>query len=289
MRDGKKIETLETKDATTAGLIKLMVGRETKTGFIDRPKITDREVVFEARDVVGNGTGPLSFVVHKGEIFGLGGLVGAGRTEIVRALFGAERLDAGKVFIDGKEAVIKNPAHAVKLGIGFVPEDRKTLGAILDFPVQWNITLVSLKEISNGLLLNKQKEGETAEKERAALDIKMANLFQEAKNLSGGNQQKVVLAKWLASQCRILILDEPTRGVDVGAKQEIYAIMNNLAASGIAIIMISSEMDELLGMCDRITVLYEGKQMGFLERSEFSPEKMLTLASGQPLQAVQAA
>jgi ABC-type sugar transport system ATPase subunit len=195
-------------------------------------------------------------------------------------LFGADPLEGGTLFIDGKEAQITSPRRAVQLGIGFVPEDRKQHGAILEFPIQWNVTLAILKSLSRGLLQSRKQENLCADKQREALNIKTPNLMQEVKNLSGGNQQKVVLAKWLARDCKILILDEPTRGVDVGAKLEIYNIMNDLARRGIAIIMISSEMDELLGMADRLTVLCEGRQTGSLDKQDFSRERVLQFASG---------
>jgi ribose transport system ATP-binding protein len=280
MRDGALIKTMNTEDATRNELIKLMVGREASAEFPPRNSKPKEEAMLEARNVSGNGVRNISFKVHKGEILGIGGLVGAGRTELVRMLFGADPMEEGSLFIDGKEVFIKNPRHAVNMGIGFVPEDRKLHGAILSFPIQWNVTLTILKELCTGFLRNQNREKECAEKQQKILNIKTPNLLQEVKNLSGGNQQKVVLAKWLASNCKILVFDEPTRGIDVGAKLEIYNIMNDLASKGIAIVMISSEMDELLGMADRITVLCEGDQTGDLNRADFSREKVLQLASG---------
>jgi ABC-type sugar transport system ATPase subunit len=280
MRDGNMVATLETADANSAELIRLMVGREASSEFPQRDFAPKEKIRFEARDVSGNGVRNISFHVREGEILGLAGLVGAGRTELVRMLFGADPLEGGALLIDGKEVRITSPKRAVELGIGFVPEDRKQHGAILEFPIQWNVTLTILKSLSQGLLQSQKKENLCADKQREALDIKTPNLFQQVKNLSGGNQQKVVLAKWLAGDCTILILDEPTRGVDVGAKMEIYTIMNDLARRGIAIIMISSEMDELLGMADRLTVLCEGRQTGNLKKPEFSRERVLQLASG---------
>jgi ribose transport system ATP-binding protein len=280
MRDGVLIKTMNTGDASGNELIKLMVGRETSAEFppcVSRPK---EEVMLEARNVSGNGVRNISFKVYKGEIFGIGGLVGAGRTELVRMLFGADPMEEGSLLIDGKKVSIKNPRQAVGMGIGFVPEDRKLHGTILSFPIQWNVTLTVLKKLCTGFLRNQNREKECAENQRKILNIKTPNLLQEVKNLSGGNQQKVVLAKWLAGNCKILVFDEPTRGIDVGAKLEIYNIMNDLASRGIAIVMISSEMDELLGMADRITVLCEGDQIGDLDRADFSREKVLQLASG---------
>jgi ribose transport system ATP-binding protein len=280
MRDGSIVKTLETRDAATDELIRLMVGREASAEFPKRNFSPREKVLLEARDLCGNGVRHVSFQVREGEILGLAGLVGAGRTELVRMIFGADPMESGVLLIDGKEVTIKNPWQAVKMGMGFVPEDRKQHGAILGFPVLWNVTLPILKELSMGFLQNAIKEKICAEDQQKRLNIKTPSLSQEVKNLSGGNQQKVVLAKWLASGCRILILDEPTRGVDVGAKYEIYTIMNDLASHGIGIIMISSEMDELLGLADRITVLCEGTQTGSLDSGEFSREKVLQLASG---------
>jgi ribose transport system ATP-binding protein len=280
MRDGSIVKTLETSGASTSELIRLMVGREASAEFPKRNSSPRERVMLEVRDFSGNGVRHASFQVREGEILGLAGLVGAGRTELVRMIFGADPPESGVLLINGKEVTIKNPRHAVKMGMGLVPEDRKQHGAILGFPILWNVTLPILKDLSMGLLQNTAKEKDCAENQQKRLNIKTPTLSQEVMNLSGGNQQKVVLAKWLASGCRILILDEPTRGVDVGAKYEIYTIMNDLADHGIAIVMISSEMDELLGLADRITVLCEGTQTGSLNHEDFSREKVLQLASG---------
>jgi ribose transport system ATP-binding protein len=280
MRDGQVVATLETRQASSQELIRLMVGREASAEFPGRHCAPRERVLFEARNISGNGVHNISFQVREGEIVGIAGLVGAGRTELVRMIFGADPMDGGTILIDGQEVRIKNPQGAVKRGMGFVPEDRKQHGAILEFSILWNITLTILQSLSAGLLQSKEKERSCASEQKDALNIKTPNLLQEVKNLSGGNQQKVVLAKMLASNCKILILDEPTRGVDVGAKLEIYHIMNDLAAKGIAIIMISSEMDELLGMADRMIVLCEGRHTGSLDRQDFSRERVLQFASG---------
>jgi ribose transport system ATP-binding protein len=279
MRDGAVVVTMATSEATREYLIKLMVGRDAAAEFPTRT-FTAGTPALEIRDLTGNGVQNISLAVNKGEILGIAGLVGAGRTELVRMIFGADLPDSGSIFINAREASIKSPRQAVKLGMALVSEDRKRHGAILEFPVIWNITLAILRELSNGLLRDQKQEESCAENQKRMLNIKTPSLFQEVKNLSGGNQQKVVLAKWLASKCKILILDEPTRGIDVGAKWELYNIMNDLAARGIAIIMISSEMEELLGMADRITVLCEGKQTGMLDRRDFSRERILQMASG---------
>jgi ribose transport system ATP-binding protein len=282
MRDGAILSTMPISEATRELLIKLMVGRDAAAEFPSRSftPATKETPALEIRNFTGNGVQKVSLAVSKGEILGIAGLVGAGRTELVRMIFGVDPPDSGSIFIDGQKVTIKSPRQAVKLGMALVLEDRKRHGVILEFPIIWNVTLAILQQLSNGLLRDQKQEVRCAENQKKSLNIKTPSLFQEVKNLSGGNQQKVVLAKWLASNCKILILDEPTRGVDVGAKWELYNIMNNLVSKGIAIIMISSEMEELLGMADRITVLCEGKQMGTIDRREFSREKILQLASG---------
>jgi ribose transport system ATP-binding protein len=280
MRDGSIVTSMETKDATREKLISLMVGREAAEEFPARMVKSLEKTALEVRNLKGNGIRGVSFAVKEGEILGIAGLVGSGRTELVRMIFGADPKEDGLMLLGGREVKIRSPAHAVKFGMGFVPEDRKQHGAILSFPIQWNVTLAVLKDLCNGVLRNNDKEKDCTENQKNILNIKTPNLLQEVSNLSGGNQQKVVLAKWLACDCKVLILDEPTRGIDVGAKLEIYNIMNKLAAKGIAVVMISSEMDELLGMADRIVVLCEGNQMGVLDRNDFSREKILQLASG---------
>lgn len=279
MRDGKKIITLNTAETTKKELIKYMVGREI-TETCPRREFKPGEVILEVKNITGNGVKDIFFKVRKGEIFGLGGLVGAGRTELVRLLFGADKLENGEIWLEERKVRIQDPRQAVKLGFGLVPEDRKQHGAIQELSIRWNITLPILQKLSRLGVINRKKEDDCVTKHKDVLEIKTPSVDQAVKNLSGGNQQKVVLSKWMASQSKILIFDEPTRGVDVGAKQEIYKFMNNLARQGIAIIMISSEMEELLGMSDRILVLCEGRVMGELQKEEFSQENVLSLASG---------
>jgi ribose transport system ATP-binding protein len=217
--------------------------------------------------------------VKKGEILGLSGLVGAGRTELAHLIFGVMPISQGTIRINQQPVRLKNPTHAISRGIGLIPEDRKHQGCILEMDIRWNISIAHIKQLSKNLVVDIRKEDELAEYYRELLQIKTPNLDQKVKNLSGGNQQKVVLAKTLATDSDIIIFDEPTRGIDVGAKQEIYQLMSQLAEQDKAIIMISSEMEELMGMADRILVLSEGRITGELERSEFDQATLLELAS----------
>lgn len=278
LRDGKKIVTGNVADTTMDELITYMVGRELNKDFPKR-NFEVGKVFLEANHIYSEKIEDISLKVHQGEVLGLGGLVGSGRTEIARAIFGADMLYSGEILVDGKKVKINSPKDAIKLGIGFVTEDRKRQGLILSHSVSFNTVLPILKKISKGLIVDKQKEIEVSEKERKDLNIKTPSIDVIANSLSGGNQQKLVLAKWLASECKLLIMDEPTRGIDVAAKQEIYKLMNELAGKGIAIIMISSEMDELLGMSDRIIVMHEGKQTAELNREQFSQELIMKYAS----------
>lgn len=279
MRDGKKVLTAETKDVTRSEIIRHMANREVEEIEFESP--TEKgDVLLEVRNLCGNGLQNISFSVRSGEIFGLMGLLGAGRTEFARILFGADRAEGGKILIEGKEVDIKSPKQAVEAGIAYVPEDRKHHGALLSLPISWNITLPILKRISRNGFIDKKEENAIVEKQRERLLIKAASMSNLVNSLSGGNQQKVVLAKWLASKPRILILDEPTRGVDVNAKQEIYQLISEFAKQGMAIVFISSELDELLNISDRLLVLKEKRAVGFLEKNDFSKNKVLAIASG---------
>lgn len=279
LRDGKKIATHDVAEVTRQKLIFEMVGREVTETFPVRNTVIG-ETVLELRHVTGNGVRDISFEVHKGEILGLAGLVGAGRTETVRMLFGADAKEQGDFILEGKAVSPKSPKEAVEQGILLIPEDRKRQGIILNLPIYMNITLPILGKLSKFAVINKKKEKELVEEQRLSLQIKTPSIGQLAGNLSGGNQQKVVLAKWLACQGKVLIFDEPTRGIDVGAKQEIYHLMNALCAEGMAIIMISSEMEEVIGMSDRIVVLSEGIQTASINKEDFSQETILHHASG---------
>ena len=280
LRDGRFIKTVMTNDVDRDELIRLMVGREVSDTYPKRD-FAPGEVVLELRDVCGNGVENVSFAVRSGEIFGLSGLVGAGRTETMRMIFGADPIDSGEVLLNGQPVLPKHPAEAVKLGIGLIPEDRKQQGLLLDLPIFTNISMATMRDISHFTVVNSRAEKENVNRLVEAVTIKTPSIAQLVRNLSGGNQQKVVLAKWLAANCKVLIFDEPTRGIDVGARHEIYKLMNELCRQGIAIVMISSDMEEILGMSDRIMVLCEGHQAGILEREAFSQETILSLASGQ--------
>ncbi len=279
MRDGNYIDTKNTSNTSRKELINLMVGRELKETYPERDT-SSQEVMLEVKNLYGNGVKDISFAVKKGEILGLSGLVGAGRTEAARVIFGAEEKESGQIFINGKQVMINKPEDAIKLGIGYIPEDRKKQGCFLEKNVRWNISFANLKNISHYLIVNQKKEEQTAEKYKELLNIKTPSLYQIVKNLSGGNQQKVVLAKTLAVNSEIIIFDEPTRGIDVGTKQEIYELMCELSKQGIAIIMISSDMEEILGMSDRILVLTKGRIAGEVQKEDFSQDYILELASG---------
>ncbi|MBC7529290.1 MAG: sugar ABC transporter ATP-binding protein [Chthonomonadaceae bacterium] len=280
MRDGKWIATLDVKDLTREDIIRLMVGRELKDAI---PKVAAPlgSPALEVRNLNRKGVlHDISFTVHKGEVLGIAGLVGAGRTETVRVIFGADAMDSGEILVDGKPVTIRSPQDAIKNGIGFVTEDRKHQGLVLNMAVRENSTLANLGAISRMSFIKRSEEKQVTEKYRTSLAIKTPHIEQAVKNLSGGNQQKVVLAKWLFTGSKILIFDEPTRGIDVGAKSEIYKLMNELAAQGVAIIMISSELPEVMGMSDRILVMHEGRLTGELTRAEATQEQIMTLATG---------
>jgi ribose transport system ATP-binding protein len=280
MRDGKYITTAKTSDINKKELIAHMVGRELGENFPGGAG-GSTDVVLKAEHLVTTKIKDVSFELKKGEILGFGGLVGAGRTETAMALFGVDPLKSGKITLNGNPVRVKSPKDAIAKGIGLIPEDRKKFGLVLSMQVQENITYSILESVSKLSFINTKKEYEISKVLREELKIKTPSLKQKAKNLSGGNQQKVVLAKWLATKCDVLIFDEPTRGIDVGAKQEIYYLMNELTKQGKSIIMISSEMPELIGMSDRIIVMHEGSVAGELARHEYTQEKILEIASGQ--------
>jgi ribose transport system ATP-binding protein len=221
----------------------------------------------------------ISFELHKGEILGFSGLMGAGRTETARAIFGADPVQSGDIYIHGNKVDIKSPEDAVKNGIGYLSEDRKRFGIVVQKTIAENTTMATLDKFTKGLFINKKAEREVAQKYVDSLATKTPSVDQLVVNLSGGNQQKVVIAKWLARDCDVLIFDEPTRGIDVGAKNEIYKLMNKLAEEGKAIIMISSEMTEILRMSDRIVVMCEGKMTGEIGIEEASQEKIMNMAT----------
>jgi ribose transport system ATP-binding protein len=280
-RDGRLLGVRTTSATTPDEIVSMMVGRKLED-FYGRPREHELgRVVLEVRHLSQRGRlHDISLSVRAGEIVGLAGLVGAGRTEVARALFGADKKDQCEVLVDGKAVQINSPQEAIRAGLGYLPEDRKLQALFLGLAVRANITAACTETISRAGFLEFRKERETTAHFINALNIRTPSAEQRVRNLSGGNQQKVVLAKWLAVDPKVLILDEPTRGVDVGAKQEIYGLMHELAGRGIGIIMISSELPEILGMSDRIVVLREGRLMGELSRAEASEESVMALATG---------
>ena len=281
MRDGGYVGTLITKDCTKEDIINMMVGRviyeEPKTQSMV-PK--DAPVVLKVEHLnAGRMVKDVSFELRKGEILGFSGLMGAGRTETARALFGADPKTSGDIYVNGEKVVINSPQDAVKHGIGYLSEDRKRYGIVVQKTITENSTLASMEDYMSGIFINKSKEKKVTEKYIDELKTKTPGPDQLVVNLSGGNQQKVVIAKWLVRDCDILIFDEPTRGIDVGAKNEIYKLMNRLASEGKSIIMISSEMTEILRMSDRIVVMCEGEKTGELDISEATQELIMDKAT----------
>ena len=281
MRDGTYVGTLITNECTKEDIINMMVGRV----IYEDPKThsmvpEDAPVVLKVEHLnAGKMVQDVSFELRKGEILGFSGLMGAGRTETARALFGADPKESGDIYINGEKVTINNPQDAVKYGIGYLSEDRKRYGIVVQKTVAENTTMATLESYMKGMFIDKKKEKEVAEKYVEALATKTPSIDQLVVNLSGGNQQKVFIAKWLTRDSQILIFDEPTRGIDVGAKNEIYKLMNKLAAEGKSIIMISSEMTEILRMSDRIVVMCEGKKTGELDISEATQENIMNLAT----------
>ena len=237
-------------------------------------------MVLEAKNLTGNSVENISFQLRKGEILGFAGLVGCGRTETAQLICGAAPATSGEILVNGQVKRIKSPVDAIRAGIGLIPEDRKEQGCILNSSVLFNTTLICNKKYMSGGVISSRKRYAVAEEYKNRLRIKVPTLEQRTLNLSGGNQQKVVVAKTMAADLDIIFFDEPTKGIDVGAKQEIYNLMNEMAAEGKAIIVISSDMEEILGMSDRIIVLSEGRVAGELQKANFSQENVLTLASG---------
>jgi len=284
LRDGKNAGEIQRDEITHERMVRMMVGRDLKDFFkgahFDRQ--IDRDGGFEVRRLrtLRFPNHRVAFNVAKGEVLGLAGLVGAGRSEVARAIFGVEEALEAEVVLNGQGLRIQGPNDAITHGIYLVPEDRRVSGLIVDFNVRENITLPNLESYSSGKLINRAKETRAAREACKAINIKTPTPEMRAANLSGGNQQKVVLAKWLTFAPRVLIFDEPTRGIDVGAKAEIYQLIRNLAAEGVSVIVISSEMEEVLGISDRIAVMHEGRLTGILARAQFSEEAVMRLATG---------
>lgn len=280
MRDGKYIGTVKTQEANFDQLIKMMVGRDVTERFPKQQVEIGTEVLrvenLSRHGVLEN----ISFSLRAGEILGVAGLMGAGRTEVARAIFGADTLDSGDIYINGNKCVIKCPADAIRAGIGLVTEDRKHQGLVLAMSVGENISLASLERFSSNGMIDSALERAMIKDNIDKLRIRTPGAHQLVRNLSGGNQQKVVLAKWLATNPKVLIMDEPTRGVDVGAKAEIYNIMNMLTAAGVGILMISSELPEVLGMSDRVLVMHNGRIAGEMPVQQATQENIMALAAG---------
>lgn len=278
MRDGKYVTTIDTGSIDVKELIRLMVGRELTGNYPPKPENAGA-VLLQVKNLCSDYLNNISFTLKKGEILGFAGLSGSGRTEVIRAIFGADEKTSGEILLNGKAVDICSPKGAIKNGIGLIPEDRKLQGLILSQPIWENITLGSLTAYSKAGWINCKKESEKIKQMNEFLSIKAPDFHQLVKNLSGGNQQKVVLAKWLATNCDILLFDEPTVGIDVGTKFEIYKIMRMLAEEGKALIMVSSDMPELLGMADRIIVMHEGHIAGELDHTQATQEVILEMAS----------
>jgi rhamnose transport system ATP-binding protein len=281
LRDGQTVATRPMREVDRTELIRLMVGREVSSVFPKR-EVPIGPTVLELRQVGcrESGISGVSLSLRAGEIFGLSGLVGAGRTELARILFGLTPADSGEILLKGSPVRLRTPAQAVEQGIAYVPEDRRRHGVVLEMPVAANTTLAILRRLSKFGILDRAGEREIAERAVERLAVKTASVDVPVGQLSGGNQQKVALARWLETRPSVLILDEPTQGIDVGAKSEIHRLMGDLAAQGLAILMISSELPEILGMSDRIGVLRGGRMAGVLSRREATQEKLLALALG---------
>jgi D-xylose transport system ATP-binding protein len=287
LRDGKTVGTNDAKNLTVEKVIALMVGREVGDIF-PSSQHEFGETVLEIKNLTAfeaetnkKLVDDISFSVRKGEVLGISGLMGAGRSELLMSVFGAHLGRAsGEIYVEGEKVSISNPAEAIKNGIGFVTEDRKRFGLILEQTILDNMTLAGLKQISGAFVTHRARESVAAGKSMADLRVKANSPLTVTGTLSGGNQQKVVLGKWLLTKPKVLFLDEPTRGIDVGAKQEIYANINALAKQGLAIVMVSSELPEVIGLSDRILVLHEGRLTGEFTRADVTPEKVMAAATG---------
>jgi ABC-type sugar transport system ATPase subunit len=280
-RDGCHIGTTRISNITIEGIIRQMVGRKLQE-HAPAPSNQSEKNLLQIVDLTSRRSGieKINLSLAKGEILGISGLVGAGRSELARAIFGVDSTDTGDIVIDGRKVKIKSTKDAIEAGIGLVPENRKEQGLLLNMTVGENITINILKKLSRFLFLNKKKALDIAREYIDKLKVKTPGYMEKTINLSGGNQQKIVIAKWLTVQPRIMILDEPTRGIDIGAKNEIYALINELAASGMGILIISSELPEILRLCNRIAVMSQGKITAILSRAEASQELIMQYATG---------
>ena len=280
LRDGEKVGEMDLSKTSRKELIRIMIGRDLTNYYPQRKFKPSDQIVMNVSGLVGNGNKEVSFEVHKGEILGFAGLVGAGRTELMNVLFCDVPKESGTITVNGKSLDGHSPHHAIAAGISYLPEDRKARGLLLTNSISFNVTLASIRKYSKWGVINNKKEMDAVQKYCNRLDIKTPSLKKEVQYLSGGNQQKVVVSKWLSADGEIIIFDEPTRGIDVGAKHEIYEIMIQLADEGKTILMVSSEFEELIGVADRIIVMSEGEFAGTVEKKDFNKEVMLDMASG---------
>lgn len=280
MRDGQTISSRPTEETNMDQIVGDMVGRVMSEYYPARTSVPGDEI-FRVEGFTQPGVfRDISFNLRKGEILGVAGLMGAGRTEIMRAIFGVDPHESGKLYFEGKEIHIKNPRDAIRHGFGFITENRKTEGLILDFSIERNIALPSEERLAQSHVINDKKEFDFSSELSKRLGVKAQDINLPASTLSGGNQQKVVIAKWVGMHPKLLILDEPTRGIDIGAKKDIYDLMNELTAKGVSIIMVSSELPEVIGMSDRILVIHEGRAAGIVEHKDATQTRIMTLATG---------
>ncbi len=280
LRDGEMVGQTMIKDTSRPELIRMMIGRELTSYYPEHVSKATDEVLLKVEGLSGNGTENISLELHRGEILGVAGLVGAGRTELMNVIFCNVPKTGGKILVKGKEFHGKHPWHAIAAGIAYLPEDRKRLGLLMDKSIAVNTTLASIRNFCKFGVINEKKERECIRFYCEKLEVKTPDYEKEVQHLSGGNQQKVIVGKWLATNSDVIIFDEPTRGIDVGTKHEIYEIINQLADEGHAILMVSSEFEELTGVADRIVVMSEGKLMGQVEKDRFDKELLLDMASG---------
>jgi rhamnose transport system ATP-binding protein len=281
LRDGRRVSTAPIAELTTEEIIRQMVGRELETLYPKR-SVEPGEIALDVRHLTRKGTfEDVTFQVRRGEILGFAGLVGAGRTEVARVIFGIDQADSGEIRVGGKQVQIHSPQTAMKHGIAYVPEDRHEHGLVMDFSIARNMTLPVLRQMSLLGLVNQQRERDIAQDYSTRLQVRSTGIDQLVKALSGGNQQKVVLAKWLITNPTVLILDEPTRGIDVGSKSEVHRIVSELADKGLAIILISSDLPEVLAMADRVLVMHEGRVAAEFTHAEVDQEKVMFAATGQ--------
>ncbi|WEG13358.1 sugar ABC transporter ATP-binding protein [Pullulanibacillus sp. KACC 23026] len=280
LKDGKYVDTVPTASTNKVELVSKMVGRQLTQLFPKRNAKIGDEILKVENLYVGTTVNNVSFTVRSGEVVGFSGLVGAGRTEAMRAIFGADKKDSGKIIYLGKETNFKSPKEAIENGFGLLPEDRKGQGLLVEQSIRVNTTLASMRKIKKLDIINHRKERGYVEKLLSSISTKYGSMEDKTNSLSGGNQQKISLAKWLSADCKCIVFDEPTRGVDVGAKTEIYKVINKLAEEGVGIIMISSEMTEIIGMCDRAVVMRQGSIAGEVKKSELSENNLIKLAMG---------